>query len=242
MIAIFLKELTAFFSSLIGYIAIAVFLILIGLIMWVFPNNVLDFGYANLDMLFDNAPLVFILLIPAVTMRLFSEEKKGGTLEIITTRPITESQIILGKYFAAIVLVLIALAPTLLYYYSVFHLATPVGNIDIGATLGSYIGLILLSATFIAIGIFASALTDNQIVAFILAAFLCFIFYAAFSALSGLGIFGGKIDDIVQSIGIQYHYSSISRGVVDSRDLIYFISLIIIFLFGTKTILESRKW
>jgi len=141
MLTIFRKELTAFFSSLIGYIAIAVFLILIGLIMWVFPNNTFDFGYANLDILFTNAPMVFMLLIPAVTMRLLSEEKKTGTLEIIATRPLTELQIILGKYFAALLLVIIALLPTLLYYYAVYQLATPVGNVDVGAIRGSYIGL-----------------------------------------------------------------------------------------------------
>jgi len=242
MLTIFRKELTAFFSSLIGYIAIAVFLILVGLIMWIFPNNAFDFGYANLDILFDNAPLVFMLLIPAVTMRLFSEEKKAGTLEIVATRPVTELQIILGKYFAALVLVIIALLPTLLYYYTIYQLATPVGNVDAGAIRGSYIGLWLLSATFISIGVFASALTDNQIVAFILAAFLCFVFYLAFNALSGLELFGGKINDIIQSIGIQYHYESISRGVVDSRDVIYFLSLIVIFIICTKTALESRKW
>ena len=242
MLTIFRKELTAFFSSLIGYIAIAVFLILMGLVMWVFPNNAFDFGYANLDILFSNAPMVFMLLIPAVTMRLFSEEKKAGTLEIVATRPVTELQIILGKYFAALVLVIIALLPTLLYYYSIYQLATPVGNIDVGAIRGSYIGLCLLSAAFISIGVFASALTDNQIVAFILAAFLCFVFYLAFNALSGLDLFGGKVDDIIQSIGIQYHYDSISRGVVDSRDVIYFLSLIVIFILCTKTALESRKW
>jgi ABC-2 type transport system permease protein len=242
MLTIFRKELTAFFSSLIGYVAIAVFLILIGLIMWVFPNNAFDFGYANLDILFINAPMVFMLLIPAVTMRLFSEEKKAGTLEIIATRPVTELQIILGKYFAALVLVIISLLPTFLYYYTISQLATPVGNVDAGAIRGSYIGLCLLSATFISIGVFASALTDNQIVAFILAAFLCFVFYLAFDALSGLGMFGGKVDDIIQTVGIQYHYESISRGVVDSRDVIYFLSLIVIFILSTKTALESRKW
>src|SRR5215471_1774216 len=167
MFAIFQRELTAFFSSLIGYIAIAVFLILIGLIMWVFPGNALEFGYANLDILFDNAPMVFMLLIPAITMRMFSEEKRAGTLEIIVTRPVTELQIILGKFFAAVVLALFALLPTLIYYYTIYNLGAPAGNIDNGATWGSYIGLVLLSASFVAIGLFASSLTDNQIVAFV---------------------------------------------------------------------------
>jgi len=208
----------------------------------VFPNNAFDFGYANLDILFTNAPMVFMLLIPAVTMRLLSEEKKTGTLEIIATRPVTELQIILGKYFAAMILVIIALLPTILYYFAIYQLAAPVGNIDSGAIRGSYIGLYLLSAAFIGIGLFASALTDNQIVAFIVAAFLCFVWYLGFNALSGLGLFGGKADDIIQSIGMQYHYVSMSRGVVDSRDLIYFLSLIVIFILCTKTALESRKW
>lgn len=242
MLAIFRKELTSFFSSLIGYIAIAVFLILIGLIMWVFQNNALDNGYANLDLLFDNAPMVFMLLIPAVTMRLFSEEKKSGTLEILATRPVTELQIILGKYFAAVCLVVISLIPTLLYYFTIYKLGATPGNLDSGATWGSYIGLVLLSSSFVSIGLFASSITDNQIVAFILAAFLCFVAYVSFNALSGLGLFGGTVDDIIESIGIQYHYNSISRGVVDSRDVLYFLSLIVIFILSTKTCLESRKW
>jgi ABC-2 type transport system permease protein len=183
-----------------------------------------------------------VLLIPAVTMRLFSEEKKAGTIEIVATRPVTDLQIILGKYLAALLLVVIALLPTLLYYYTIYQLASPVGNLDVGAIRGSYIGLLLLSAVFVSIGLFASSLTDNQIVAFIIAAFFCFVFYLAFNALSGLGLFGGKGDDIIQQIGIQYHYASISRGVVDSRDVIYFLSLIVIFILSTKAALESRKW
>ncbi|MBK9729846.1 MAG: gliding motility-associated ABC transporter permease subunit GldF [Chitinophagaceae bacterium] len=242
MIAIFRKELTTFFSSLIGYIAIAVFLILMALIMWVFPNNVLDNGYANLDILFDNAPLVFMLLIPAVTMRMFSEEKKAGTLELIVTRPITALQIVIGKFLAAVCLVLFALLPTLLYYYSIYALGSPIGNLDSGATCGSYIGLVMISAAFISIGLFSSSITDNQIVAFVVAAFLCFIALLSFDAISGLGLFGGKADTIIQSIGMQYHYDSISRGVVDTRDIIYFVSVVVVFVLCTKTVLESRKW
>lgn len=242
MTAIFQKELTAFFSSLIGYIAVAVFLILNGLIMWVFPNNAFDFGYANLDILFTNAPLVFMLLIPAVTMRMFSEEKKSGTLEILVTRPVTELQIILGKYAAALLLVIISLLPTLLYFYTVFQFASPAGNVDTGAITGSYIGLVLLSAVFVSMGLFASSLSSNQMVAFVLATFFCFIFYIAFTALSSLNLFGGRIDGVISQIGMQHHYESISRGVVDSKDIVYFFSLIIIFLLSTKTALESRKW
>lgn len=242
MIAIFKKELTAFFSSLIGYIAIAVFLVLTGLIMWVFPENALDNGYAQLNILFDNAPLVFMLLIPAITMRMFSEERKAGTLELLVTRPVSELQIVMGKFLAANCLVLFSLLPTLLYYYTICQLGSPAGNLDSGATWGSYIGLLLLSAALVAIGLFASSITDNQIVAFILAAFISFVSLMAFDAVSRLGLFGGSASDIIQSIGIQYHYNSISRGVVDSRDVLYFFSVVAIFLLCAKTALESRKW
>ena len=233
MIAVFRKELTAFFSSLTGYIAIAVFLVLMSLILWVFPNNALDNGYATLDILFNNAPLVFML---------FSEEKRAGTLELLATRPVTELQIVLGKFFAAWFLVIFAVLPTLLYFYTIQILGSPPGNIDSGASWGSYIGLILISASFISIGLFASSLTENQNVAFLLAAFLSFVALLAFDAISGLGFLGGKADIIIQSIGMQYHYDSISRGVVDSRDVIYFISMVVIFILCTKTALESRKW
>jgi ABC-2 type transport system permease protein len=242
MLAIYKKELVSFFSSLIGYVAIAVFLVLIGVIMWVFPGNTFDNGFANLDLLFDNAPLLFILLIPAITMRSFSEEKKSGTLEILATRPISELQVILGKYFAACTLVFIALLPTLLYYYTIYQLGAPKGNLDSGAVWGSYLGLFLLSTCFVSIGIFSSSVTDNQIVSFMLAAFLCFAGYQAFDSLSGLDLFGGKINDVIQSIGMLAHYDSISRGVVDSRDAIYFLSVITLFILLTKTSLESRKW
>jgi ABC-2 type transport system permease protein len=184
-----------------------------------------------------------MLLIPAVTMRMFSEEKKSGTLEILATRPVSETQIILGKYLAAVCLVIFSLLPTLIYYFTISILGSPPGNLDTGATWGSYIGLLLLGSSFVAIGLFSSSITDNQIVAFILGAFICFVCYLAFDALSGLGLFGGKGDYIIQSIGIQHHYESISRGVLDlSRDVIYFLSVILIFTLCTKTALESRKW
>ncbi|MBA3647557.1 MAG: gliding motility-associated ABC transporter permease subunit GldF [Chitinophagales bacterium] len=242
MFAIFKKELTSFFSSLIGYISIGVFLILMGLIMWVFPDNVLDFGYANLDILFDNAPIVFILLIPAITMRMFSEEIKTGTLEILVTKPISEIQIILGKFWAASTLVIFSLLPTLIYFYSIYVLGATKGNLDLGATWGSYIALILLSTSFVSIGLFASSLTGNQIVAFILAAFFSFLLYASFNAVGALGLFGGSADTVIQSLGIETHYQSISRGVVDSRDVLYFFSITLIFILCTITSLQSRKW
>ena len=243
MYSIFLKEINSFFSSLIGYIVIGTFLVIIGLMMWVFPDySVLSYNYATLDQLFSLAPIIFTFLIPAITMRSFAEEQQSGTIELLVTRPLRDWQIILGKYFANLALVLFALLPTLLYYYSVYQLGSPKGNLDTGAIMGSYIGLVFLGGAFVAIGLFASSLTNNQIVAFILATFLCFIFYWGFFFLSKLPVFVGKVDDIVQMIGIDYHYNSISRGVVDSRDVIYFLSFISFFLFATNVALSRRKW
>ena len=243
MFSIFRKEINSFFSSLIGYIVVGVFLVLMGLVMWVFPDySVLDGNYANLDTLFSIAPLIFLFLIPAVTMRTFAEEKQSGTIELLVTRPISDWQIVGGKFLACLVLVAFALLPTLLYYLTVHRLGAPVGNLDSGGILGSYIGLLFLAAAFVAIGVFASSLTNNQIIAFMLAIFLCFFFYLAFDFLSRLPIFFGKTDDVVQAIGIQYHYDSMSRGVLDSRDVVYFGSLIALFLAATVLSLGKRKW
>lgn len=243
MYSIFRKEINSFFSSLIGYIVILVFLVAMGMFVWVFPgSNALDFGYASLDPLFFYAPWVFMFLIPAVTMRSFAEEIKSGTIELLTTRPVTDIQIILGKYFAAVFLVVFSLLPTLIYYYTIYTLGSPKGNLDSGAIWGSYIGLVFLSSSFAAIGIFSSSLTSNQIISFIISVFLCFVFFTAFDSLSELSLFAGRIDTIVQFIGINYHYQSISKGVVDTRDALYFISLIAVFILFTKTSLESRKW
>ncbi len=242
MLSIFKKEIRSFLSSLIAYVVIIVFLLLIGLFTWVFADsNVLSLGYANLDTLFLMAPWVFIFLISAITMRSFSEEIKQGTFEILSTKPVTDFQIILGKYFAAVVLVTFAIIPTLIYFYSVYQLGLPKGNIDIGATWGSYIGLLFLGASYAAIGIFSSAVTPNQIVAFILGMFLCFFFFLGFQQLSNLGLFG-QWDSFVQSLGIQFHYESVSRGVIDTRDIVYFVSLISVFLGLTFISLDSRKW
>ena len=243
MFTIFLKEINVFFSSLIGYLALAVFFLVTGLFLWIFPDtSLLEYGYATLDYLFILAPWIFMFLIPAITMRSFAEEIKSGTIELLATRPITDLQIIMGKYFAAFVLVIFALIPTLLYFYTIYSLGAPAGNIDTGAVWGSYIGLFFLAACFVAIGIFASAITSNQIVAFILAVFLCFFFFQAFDYLSRLNIFYATFDNIVELIGINSHYNSISRGVVDTRDVVYFLSFISIFILLTKTVLESRKW
>jgi ABC-2 type transport system permease protein len=202
---------------------------------------VLDLGYANLDTLFDMAPWVFIFLISAITMRSFSEEKKTGTIEILTTKPISDLQIILGKYFASVVLVLFVLLPTLLYYYTIYQLGAPKGNLDSGAILGSYIGLFFLASAFAAIGIFSSAVSDNQIVSFILSMFLCYCFYNVFDLFADFKLLG-SYDSVVASLGINSHYQSISRGVIDSRDVLYFVSLILAFVWATKMVFGSRKW
>lgn len=214
-----------------------------GLMLWVFPDySLLDYKYASLDQLFELAPVIFMFLIPAITMRSFAEEKQSGTIELLVTRPLKDWQIVLGKFFACWLLVLFALLPTLLYYYTIHELGAPKGNLDAGAIMGSYLGLALLAGVFVAIGLLASSLTNNQIVAFLLAVFFCFVFYWGFDFISRLPIFLGKTDDIVQMIGIDYHYLSISRGVIDLRDIIYFFSLIGVFLMGCQVALESRKW
>jgi ABC-2 type transport system permease protein len=243
MLTLLKKEISSFLSSLIGYITVTVFLLVIGLFMWVLQTdaNILDNGYANIDTLFFIAPWVFLFLIPAITMRSFADEKRSGTIELLLTRPITDLQIILAKYVAGFLLVLFSLLPTFIYYYSVHKLGNPVGNIDTGGMWGSYIGLLFLGAAFVAIGIFASAITENQVVSFILALFLCLFIYRGFDLISAFPVFG-KIDNIVLALGIDEHYASMSRGVIDTRDLIYFISLITLFIFSTRTVLESRKW
>jgi ABC-2 type transport system permease protein len=243
MITLFRKEISSFFSSLIGYIVITVFLLINGLFLWVFPLefNILDFGYASIENLFMLAPIVFLFLIPAITMRLFADEKKGGTIEILLTQPLTDLEIILAKYFAGLVLVLFSLLPTLIYFFSVYQLGLPTGNIDTGGMWGSYIGLLFLGASFVAIGLFSSSITDNQIVSFIIAIFLCGFLYIGFEFIYSLDLFG-NIDLFIKSLGINAHYTSMSRGVIDTRDIIYFLSVIALFIIFTKFSLASRKW
>lgn len=236
------KEVSGFLSSLIAYISMIVFLLVMGLFVWVFPDtSILEYGFASLDSFFGVAPWIFLFLIPAITMRSFSEENKSGTIELLVTRPITELQIILGKYLAGFIIVMFTLLPTLLYYYTIYQLGATKGNVDSGAVIGSYIGLMFLAASLVSIGIFASSISENQIVAFILAVFISFICYAGFDSFSKLDLFG-KIDNTIAQIGINDHYQSMSRGVVDSRDLIYFLGFIGFFILLTKTVLESRKW
>ena len=242
MFSILKKEISAFFSSITAYLVISVFLIMTGLFMWVFTNtSVLDYNFATMEQLFSLAPLIFLFLIPAVTMRSFAEEKARGTIEFLATKPITDIQIVMGKFLANFILVLFALLPTLLYYYSIIELGSPRGNIDNGEVIGSYIGLCLLAGAFVAIGLFSSTLTNNQIVSFILGAFLCFFMHWAFSYLGSMPVFLGKIDGILQSAGISSHYSSISRGAIDSKDVIYFISIIGLFLYFTYLSLTAKR-
>lgn len=243
MYALLKKELSSFFGSITGYVVIVVFLVINGLFIWVFPGdfNVLENGYATLQTLFFISPWVFLFLVPAVTMRLFSEEKKTGTIELLLTRPLTDLQIILAKYVAGLLLVLLSILPTLLYFFSVYRLGDPPGNIDTGGTWGSYLGLFFLAAIYVAIGLLASALSDNQIVAFLLAVFFSFFFFMGFEYLAALS-FLQHLDSYVLMFGINEHYKALSRGVVDSRDLLYFLSVIAFFLMLTRIRLESRKW
>ena len=243
MWALFKKEINGFFSSLTGYLVITVFLLLISLFMWIVPGqfNVTGNGYATLDSLFALAPWVFLFLVPAITMRMFAEEKRTGTLDLLYTRPVSELQIILAKFLASWALVLFSLLPTLIYFWSVSHLGSPRGNMDMGGTWGSYLGLLFLGGIYAAIGIFASSLTGNQIVAFILAVFLSFLMYLGFEYLSGIAGSGGTAF-LVSRLGISYHYNSVSRGVIDSRDMLYFAGVILLFVVGTRTVLQSSKW
>lgn len=234
------KELATFFGSLIGYVILVVFLLAMGLPLWAFDGtyNVLNIGYANIDGLFILAPWVFLFLIPALSMRFFSEEMKSGTMELLLTMPISDWSIVLGKFFAGLVLLLFALLPTIVYYITVYALGSPVGNVDGGAVVGAYVGLLFIGGLYLAIGTCVSSLTENQIVAFILTAVLCFVFYAGF----GFVAESVPVISFIAHIGIGEHYASISRGVIDSRDIVYFIVLIILFLyFTTLSVAAKRK-
>jgi len=243
MFTLLRKEINSFFSSLTGYVVIIVFLVTNSLFMWVFKGdlNVLDSGHANLDTLFLLAPWIFLFLVPAVTMRVFSEEKRNGTLELLLTQPLTEIQIVLSKYFAAVGLILFSLLPTLVYFFSVSALGSPPGNLDVGGISGSYAGLFFLAAVYASVGVFTSAITDNQIVSFLLAVLISFFLYSGFDLITAAELLG-NLDTFLVRFGINEHYQSISRGVIDTRDLIYFLSVISIFLLGTKLVLQSRKW
>lgn len=231
MLALLKKEISSFFSSVSGYIVIIIFLVINGLTIWVFPGvlNILDAGYASLNSYFTIAPWVFLFLIPAITMRMIAEEKRLGTIEFIFTKPISDLNIIFAKYLATIVLVAMALIPSLIYFLTIYMLGNPVGNMDTGGAWGSFIGLFLLAGIYGSIGIFSSSLTDNQIIAFIWAVSLCFLLYIGFDAIGSLGIFQEN-QYFIALLGINEHYQSMSRGVIDSRDLIYFLSVIALFI------------
>ena len=233
------KELRQFFSSLTGYIAIVVFLLVNGLVLFVFENNIFDFGYATLDRFFHLAPWILLLLIPAITMRSFSDEFKGGTYEILETRPLTRWQIIGGKYFGSLIVVFIALLPTIIYIVSIQRLSASEG-LDMGATIGSYIGLFFLASVFTAISITASSFTHNAVVAFIISLIGCALIYYGFNAISKLPGLSNGADYYVEMAGIDFHYRSVSRGVIDTRDIIYFLSVIVLFLFITNRNLLKR--
>lgn len=233
------KELRQFFSSLTGYIAIIVFLLVNGLVLFVFEDNILDFGYATLDRFFQLAPWILLFLIPAITMRSFAEEFKTGTYEILQTRPLTRWQIIGGKYLGSLIVVFIALLPTIIYILSIQRLSSNEG-IDLGATIGSYIGLFFLTAVFTAISICCSSFTNNAVIAFIVSLLGCALLYYGFSAISRMPVLANGPDYYTEMIGIDFHYRSISRGLIDTRDLIYFLSVIFLFFSITNRNLLKR--
>ena len=243
MFAIFRKEINGFFSSLTGYIVIIVFILVNSLFMWVFPGewNILDSGYAGLDTLFFLSPWVFLFLVPAVTMRMIAEEKRLGTIELLYIKPVTERKIIMGKYLASVVLVLLALLPCLIFYVSVYILGETPGNLDQGGTWGAFIGLFFLAAIYAAAGIFASSITDNQVIAFIIAVLICFVLLMGFDSVAYLpGL--KKIDEFVIYLSVNEHYKSMSRGVIDIRDVVYFVAVAFVFNEATRLVLLSRKW
>ena len=242
MTAILKKEIQSFFSSPVGYLVIGVFLTVCGLFLFVFSGtyNILDNGFADLSPFFNLAPWIFIFLIPAITMKSFSEEKKQGTMELLLTKPIGLWNLVWGKFLGAFLLVIIALLPSVLYVLSIYQLGDQVGNFDTGATLGSYFGLLLLASCYTAIGLFASSLSQSQITAFIIAVFLCFIGFFAFEGIASYELFEGSAYGM-EALGISYHYKSMSRGVLDTRDLIYFLSLVILFLTLTYFKIASHK-
>jgi ABC-2 type transport system permease protein len=242
MRALYLKEVKSFLSSIIGYVFILIYLISSGLFHWVisYNTNLLEGVEADLIPFFNLSPVIFLVLIPAITMRSISEERRSGTIELLFTRPISDIQILFAKYLASVTLLFIAIVPTIIYFFTMYYLGKPVGIIDVGATLTSYLGLLLLGSTFIAIGIFASSITSSQIVAFILAMFLCWLFFDGFNLLGSYNLLG-EVDSIVRSFGITGHYDYIKKGIIDSADILYFISVIIFFLFSAMTILKSYK-
>ena len=241
MRSVFIKEINSFFSSIAGYVALLVFLVACGLFLWIIPDySMLTYGYAVMDRFFAIAPWLLLFLVPAVTMRSFSDEFRTGTIEWLSTKPLTVLEIIVGKYLATLALVAFAILPTLVYVYTISNLSFPEVGLDSGAIIGSYIGLFFLAATFAAVGVFCSSLTSNQVVGFLLALTVCFLLFSGFDQLSKLPGFSVGIDYYLGMIGMAFHYNSISRGFIDSRDVIYFGSLIVFFVLLTRFSLENR--
>jgi len=232
MFQIFQKEVNSFLNSLIGYIVIGVFLITTGLFVWFFKDSVLDYGFADLSSFFQVAPFIFLFLIPAITMRAFAEEFKTGTIELLFKKPLGTWEIVLGKYLASCFLILLSLLPTLLYYYSIYQLGNPQGNVDSAAVITSYIGLFFLGCVFAALGVFSSSLTDNQVVAFVIGFVMCLILYYGVGKLAELSLMG-SFGYILAQIGLDYQFEALSRGLIDSRNILYFLSVIAIALWGT---------
>lgn len=242
MRALYLKEIRSFLNSIIGYIFILIFLISSGLFHWVisYNTNLLEGTEADLIPFFNLAPLIFLILIPAITMRSIAEERRTGTIELLFTRPISDLKILLAKYFAGVTLLFVALLPTIVYYISMYNLALEPDQFDHGATITSYLGLLLLGATFVAIGIFASSFTSSQIVAFILAMFLCWLFYDGFALLGSFNLMG-RFDSLIQYCGITYHYDAIKKGVIDTKNIVYFLSIIVLFIYAALTVIKTSK-
>ena len=242
MLAIFKREIQSFFTSPIAYLVIGLFLVLNGLFLWVFngPYNIFEYGFADLSNFFQLVPWVFLFLIPAITMKSFSEERKLGTLELLFIKPLSLSQTVLGKFFGTLVLGIIALLPTFIYVYAINELGTTVGNLDMGPVIGSYMGTLFLMCCYTAIGIFASTLSENQIVAFIIGVVLCFLLFYGFEGLASL-FESGQAALTVQGFGMKHHFDSISLGMLDTRDLLYFISLSAFFLFLTWQQLKNMN-
>lgn len=238
--ALLAKELKLFFGNLTGFLSIGLFLLLMGLLLFVFPDtSILDFGYATMDKFFELAPWVLLLLVPAVTMRSFSDEFRQGTWELLKTKPLHLGQIIGGKYLAALIVVVLTLLPTLVYVYTIKTLSVN-GSIDAGAIAGSYVGLLGLAAAFTAVGIACSALSANPIVSFLAAAFSCFILYNGFSALSQLAALAGTVAYWVELAGLKAHYQNMSRGVLELRDFVYFLVVVGFFLLLTRRLISSK--
>lgn len=238
MFAILHKEINAFFSSPIGYLVVVVFLVANGLFLWIIPGeyNILDSNFADLSPFFELSPWILLFLIPAISMRLFSEEIKMGTIELLQTKPITSIQIVLGKYFAAVILILIALLPSLLYLYTIGQLGATINNFDSGVIIGSYTGLLFLILTYAAIGIFASILSSNQIIAFLIGISINFVLYFGFNLVASL-----STDFLfIESFGMREHFKSISRGILDTRDILYFVSISLFFIMATTYKLERK--